>query len=189
MVCTESLGGVPTWLTAPRSRPRVYLTLGTVAFGAVEVLRRALDDLAMLEVDVLVVVGPDGDPAALGALRARVHVERFVNQGAVLDLVDVIVHHGGTGTVLAAAAAGVPQLIMPQGADQFINAKVLSGQGSARDLPSSDQHPGAVAEAVAALLADGAERAAARRLAAVIAAMPAPADVVERVTAYARPRD
>jgi Erythromycin biosynthesis protein CIII-like, N-terminal domain len=31
----ESNAGVPTWLNASRTRPRVYLTLGTVSFGAV----------------------------------------------------------------------------------------------------------------------------------------------------------
>jgi len=61
----------------------------------------------------------------------------------------------------------------------------MSGQGSGRGLLNAEQHPGAVAEAVTALLADGAERAAARRLAAEIAAMPAPADVVGPLLAYA----
>jgi UDP:flavonoid glycosyltransferase YjiC (YdhE family) len=181
----ERLGEVPAWLHGPRERPRVYLTLGTVSFGAVEVLRRALDDLATLDVDVLVAVGPEGDPDALGEVGPRVHVERFVDQGAVLDLVDVVVHHGGTGTVLAAAAAALPQVIMPQGADQFFNVEVMTGQGSARGLLEPDLVPGAVAAAVSALLADGPERAAARALCAEIAAMPAPADVVDRVLAYA----
>ena len=181
----EALGTVPAWLDGSRRRPRVYLTLGTVSFGAVEVLRRSLDDLATLDVDVLVAVGPEGDPAALGVVDDRVHLERFVDQGAVLGLVDAVVHHGGTGTVLAAAAAGLPQLILPQGADQFVNVEIMSGQGSARGLLNADQRPGAVAEAVTALLAEGPERAAARQLAVEIAAMAAPADVVERVLAYA----
>jgi UDP:flavonoid glycosyltransferase YjiC (YdhE family) len=179
----ERLGGVPSWLTGPAGRPRVYLTLGTVSFGAVEVLRRALDDLRSLDVDVLVSVGPDGDPTALGELDARVHVERFVDQGAVLDLVDAVVHHGGTGTVLAAAAAALPQLILPQGADQFANVAAMTRQGSARALLNDAQGAGAIAAAVSALLDDGPERAAARRLAAEIAAMPAPAEVVEQILA------
>ena len=184
----EGFARVPDWLGGPRERPRVYLTLGTVSFGAVEVLRRALDDLATLDVDVLVAVGPDGDPDALGPVDDRVHLERFVDQGEVLGLVDAIVHHGGTGTVLAAAAAGVPQLIVPQGADQFFNVDVLTRQGAARGLRNEDQQPGAVAEAVAALLADGPERAAARRLAAEVAAMPAPSEVVDQVLALAADR-
>jgi UDP:flavonoid glycosyltransferase YjiC (YdhE family) len=44
----------------------------------------------------------DGEPAALGEVPDNVRVERFVAQSVVLSLVDVIVHHGGTGTVLGA---------------------------------------------------------------------------------------
>jgi hypothetical protein len=48
-----------------------------------------------------VTVGPEGEPAALGDVPDNVRVERFVAQSAVLPLVDLIMHHGGTGTVQA----------------------------------------------------------------------------------------
>jgi hypothetical protein len=41
----ESNADVPAWLKAPRTRPCVYLTLGTVLFGAVEVLSRAITEI------------------------------------------------------------------------------------------------------------------------------------------------
>jgi UDP:flavonoid glycosyltransferase YjiC (YdhE family) len=174
----ESSAEVPPWLTSGRTRPRVYLTLGTVAFGAVEVLSRAVAEIAALDVDVLVTVGPEGEPAALGELPDNVYVERFVAQSAVLPLVDLIVHHGGTGTVLSALEVGLPQLLLPQGADQFINAEILTTSGAARALPNDAQQPGAIGEAVQALLGDAPERRAAVRLHNEIAAMPSPADVV-----------
>src|SRR5215213_4256730 len=135
----ESNAEVPAWLTARRARPQVYLTLGTVAFGAVEVLSRAVAEIAALDVDVLVTVGPEGEPAALGELPDHVHVERFVAQSAVLPLVDLIVHHGGTGTVLSALEVGLPQLLLPQGADQFVNAQMLTAAGAVRAL-TNDAH-------------------------------------------------
>ncbi len=58
---------VPTWLATPGERPRAYVTLGTVAFGAVDALRRAVVETAAAGVDVLVAIGPDGDPAAFGS--------------------------------------------------------------------------------------------------------------------------
>jgi UDP:flavonoid glycosyltransferase YjiC (YdhE family) len=173
----ESSAEVPPWLTSGRTRPRVYLTLGTVAFGAVEVLSRAVAEIAALDVDVLVTVGPEGEPAALGELLDNLYVERFVAQSAVLPLVDLIVHHGGTGTVLSALEVGLPQLLLPQGADQFINAEILTTAGAARALPNDAQQPGAIGEAVQALLGDAPERQAAARLRDEIAAMPSPADV------------
>ena len=174
----ESTAEVPRWLRATHTRHRVYLTLGTVSFGAVEVLSRAVAEIAALDVDVLVTVGPEGEPAALGEVPDNVYVERFVAQSAVLPLVDLIVHHGGTGTVLSALEVGLPQLLMPQGADQFFNAEILTAAGVARVLPNDAQRPGAIAGAVEALLGDAPERQAAARLQNEIAGMPSPADVV-----------
>ncbi len=174
----ESSAGVPAWLSEPGTRPRVYLTLGTVAFGAVDVLSRAVAEIAALDIDLLVTVGPEGEPAALGEVPGNVHVERFVAQSAVLPLVDVIVHHGGTGTVLSALEAGLPQLLLPQGADQFFNAEILTAAGAGRRLPNDAQQPGAIGEAVQALLGDAPERRTAAKLRDEIATMPSPADVV-----------
>jgi UDP:flavonoid glycosyltransferase YjiC (YdhE family) len=128
---------------------------------------------------VLVAVGPDGDPSLLGEVSDRVHVERFVDQARVLPLVDAVVHHGGTGTVLGALAAGRPQLLLPQGADQFVNGDLLVKVGAGRVLTNDAQSPGAIGEAVAALLrTDSPERAGAARIQDEIAAAPSPADVV-----------
>jgi UDP:flavonoid glycosyltransferase YjiC (YdhE family) len=178
-VAFNEAGEVPAFLQSKRVVPAVYLTLGTVSFGAVEVLQRALADLADLDVEVLVAVGPDGDPSLLGEVSDRVHVERFVDQARVLPLVDVVVHHGGTGTVLGALAAGRPQLLLPQGADQFVNGDLLVKVGAGRVLTNDAQSPGAIGEAVAGLLiTDSPERAAAGRIEDEIAAAPSPADVV-----------
>jgi UDP:flavonoid glycosyltransferase YjiC (YdhE family) len=181
----ESSAGVPAWLASPRTRPRVYLTLGTVAFGAVEVLNRAIAEIAPLDVDILVTVGPEGEPAALGEVPDNVHVERFVAQSAVLPMVDLIVHHGGTGTVLSALEVGLPQLLLPQGADQFYNAEILPTAGVARALPNDAQQPGAIGDAVRALLGDSPERLTAARVRDEIAAMPSPAEVVPALVALA----
>jgi UDP:flavonoid glycosyltransferase YjiC (YdhE family) len=174
----ESTAAVPGWLAGPHTRPRIYLTLGTVSFGAVEVLSRAISEMAALDVDILVTVGPEGEPAALGDVPDNVHVERFVAQSAVLPLVDLIVHHGGTGTVLAALEVGLPQLLLPQGADQFFNSDMLTAAGAARALANDAQRPGAISEAAQALLGDAPERQVASKLRDEIAAMPSPAEVV-----------
>jgi UDP:flavonoid glycosyltransferase YjiC (YdhE family) len=181
----EASAEVPPWLRATNTRPRVYLTLGTVSFGAVEVLRRAVAEIAALDVDVLVTVGPEGEPAALGQVPDNVHVERFVAQSAVLPLVDLIVHHGGTGTVLSAVEVGLPQLLLPQGADQFLNAEILTAAGAARALPNDAQQPCAIGEAVHELLGDAPERQAATRLRDEIAAMPSPGEVVPTLVTLA----
>jgi UDP:flavonoid glycosyltransferase YjiC (YdhE family) len=178
--------GVPGWVTRRRERPLAYLTLGTVVFGAVESLRSAVNGLAALDIDVLVTVGPQGDPAALGPVRDRVRVERFVPQDALLSYVDVLLHHCGSGTMLGGLACGIPQLALPHGADQFNNAEVLVRSGAGLRLTPTEITPDAVSTQVHALLTDARYRDAANDLAAEIAFMPAPAEVVpilERMTA------
>ena len=170
---------LPAMLAGAASRPRVYVTLGTVVYGAVDVLRRAVLETAAHDVDVVVAVGPEGDPAALGELPGNVHLERYVPQDLVLRKVDLVVHHGGVGTVLGTLARGLPQLLLPQGADQPMMAELVTRCGAGRALTNDEQAPGAIGAAVGALLGDGPERAMAARFAGEIAALPAPADVVD----------
>jgi calicheamicin 3'-O-methyl-rhamnosyltransferase len=162
---------VPAWVAAERARPLVYLTLGTYVSGHVDSLRAAAAGLGMLDIDALVTVGPDGDPAALGPLPDSVRVERFVPQGVLLPHLDVVAHHGGSGTMLGALSHGLPQLLLPHGADQFMNAQGL------RLLPE-EINPPAVADVVQALIDHPAHRESARAIAAETAAMPEPVETV-----------
>ena len=166
---------MPPW--PPAGGRRVYVTLGTVSFGAVEVLRRAVLETAAHDVDVLVAVGPEGDPALLGELPANVQVERFVPQAEVLRQVDLVVHHGGAGTMLGVLADGLPQLLLPQGADQPFNAVAIERAARVARCTNDAQVPGAIEAAVGALLAEGPERLAAKRIAEEIAAMPSPDEI------------
>jgi UDP:flavonoid glycosyltransferase YjiC (YdhE family) len=95
------------------------------------------------------------------------------------------VHHGGSGTMLGALSSGVPQLVLPQGADQFINAAALAASGAGHGLDAATQAPGAVGAAVADLLGPGPARAAAERLRDEIGEMPSPAEVVPALEAIA----
>lgn len=127
-------GPAQPWLLEPRRAPRVYLTLGTV-FGNVDLLRAAALEIASSGCDVLVATGPGIAPSALGDMPAAVHVEQEVAQAHLLPHVDLVVHHGGTGTVIGSLTSGLPQIVMPQGADQFWNADHLASEGACRIVP------------------------------------------------------
>ena len=173
---------LPNWLERPRQRPRVYVTLGTVVFGYTAAFDSVLAALGELDVEVLLTVGPKGDPSVLARHGEHIHVERFVDQARVIPLVDAVVHHGGSGTALAATAAGLPQVVMPQGADQFQNAEQLAAMGVARGvLPGTSDDE--LAEHLRAALTDDGMKAAARKFADEIAAMPSPADVAGHLEA------
>jgi vancomycin aglycone glucosyltransferase len=61
-----------------------------------------------------------------------------VNQQALFPRVAAVVHHGGAGTTTTATVAGVPQLLIPQGADQVYWARRVTelGIGTACDGPA-----------------------------------------------------
>jgi UDP:flavonoid glycosyltransferase YjiC (YdhE family) len=170
-------------------RPLVYLTFGTV-FRNEHLLRSAVDAIVSLDVRLLVTVGPAADPAALGALPVNVRVERFVSQARVLGACAVVASHAGSGTFLAALAHGIPQLCLPQGADQFLNAAAAARSGAGITLEPGEATGHAIADAVDRLLAEEAYRRHAQRLGSEIAAMPSPDDVagvLERLVDGAAP--
>jgi UDP:flavonoid glycosyltransferase YjiC (YdhE family) len=146
-------------------------------------VRDALAGLTALPVDVLVAIGSYFDPTQLGPLPDSVRVERFVRQDLVLRQIDLAVHHGGSGTLLAAAAEGVPQLVMPMGADQFQNADALALSGAGVALPQGGVTAAAVRDGVRQLMDDPNYRAAANRVRSEILALPTPAERIDDLIA------
>jgi UDP:flavonoid glycosyltransferase YjiC (YdhE family) len=152
---------------AEEGLPRVIVSLGTTDMGEREVLERVLAALADEPVSVLATVGDHIDPTAVAAppnasVRARIpHV-------AVVPGAAVVVCHGGLGTVLAALRNGVPVLCIPLGRDQHANAAAVVAASAGRSL-DRDAAADEIRAAVAALTADGPERAGAARMAAAVA--------------------
>jgi UDP:flavonoid glycosyltransferase YjiC (YdhE family) len=161
----------------PGDAPLVYLTMGTV-FNNPGVFGGVVAGLAALGVRVLVTVGPEGDPALLGEQPDHVRVETYVPQSQTLPHCDVVVSHAGSGTALATLELGIPQLCLPQGADQFLNATAVATAGAGLSLVPGDATPEAIRGSVQRLLEDGSFRQAAGRIGTSIAAMPSPDDVV-----------
>ncbi|HEX5825396.1 MAG TPA: glycosyltransferase, partial [Candidatus Limnocylindrales bacterium] len=174
------------WPADGDDRPLVYLTLGTVFRGA-GLLPVACGAIASLDVRLLVTVGPAGDPAQLGSQPANVRVERYVPQTRVFDECVVVASHAGSGTFLAALARGIPQLCMPQAADQFLNAAGCAASGVGLTLLPEEAVGEAIATAVDRLLREDAFRARAAEVAAEIRAMPGPSDVAAILEASMSP--
>ena len=172
----------PAWLDG-LARPLVYATMGTV-FNTPESFRPLLDALAAADVGALVTVGRDVDPEALGVIPANVRVERFVPQAQVLPAAAVAISHGGSGTILGALAAGVPLVLVPQGANQFENAARCERIGVAAVVPAGER----IAPALAAVLSDAAYAKAAARVGAEIEAMPGPDEVAAAVEEHVSAR-
>lgn len=182
---------VPPWMVHLNGAPTVYFTLGTVFnIESGDLFSRVLAGLRDLPINVIATVGHQIDPAEFGQQPANIHIERYIPQSSVLPHCDLVVSHGGSGSVIGALGHGLPMVLIPMGADQPLNAARCAELGVARVLDAVEATPEIVREAVAALLADPAYRRAAKRMRDEIAALPGPGHAVmllERLAAEKRP--
>lgn len=171
---SEDPGLASSGSTRPRpGRPKVYVTLGTIFNQeSGDLFERVLAGLAALPVEVVATVGDQIDPTELGPLPSNLRVESFVPLVQMLRDTDVVVSHGGSGTVIAALAFGIPQVILPLGVSQPLNAdrRVALGVGIALDALHSI--PTAIREATETVLAAETYRARADQFRAEIASLP-----------------
>ena len=159
------------------TRPLVYVTLSSAEAADAAMLRAVVDGVSSLPVDVLVSSGSTATEIIEPA--ENVHLRTWVPQSTLMPHVDLLVHHGGAGTMLNAFAAGVPQLVLadPHGAEQGI-AETALASGAGDRMAQSDVTASSIRARVDALLASAPARAAAARLSEEIAAMPSPEQVV-----------
>jgi UDP:flavonoid glycosyltransferase YjiC (YdhE family) len=158
--------------------PVVYVTLGTVFNDDIELFQVAVEAARGLGLRVVVTLGPGNDPALLGPQPSHVEVEQFVPQAELLPACAAVASHAGSGTFLAALAAGVPQVLLPQAADQFLNAQAGEEGGVAIAVARNEVTVARVREALERVIGDDSFRRAAERVRTEIAAMPAPEAVV-----------
>lgn len=175
-------GTVPAGLLRRGTRPRVVVTLGTVLteMDGVNAIVRLTEAAASVDADFLLAVG-DADLTPLGTLPDNVRPLPWVPLAELLSASDALIHHGGSGTMLTALQAGLPQLLLPQGADHFTNADALTATGAA--LRSTAD--GVDASLLTRLVTDPALGEAAVRLRAENAALPTPAETVPALEALA----
>ncbi|HET7488910.1 MAG TPA: glycosyltransferase [Acidimicrobiales bacterium] len=182
--------GLPAWVEALPPAPTVLVTLGTFCNRFTHLFATVLEGLADLPVNVIVTVGHDQDPAALGPQPDHVHVASYLPTSLVLRHCRLAVTHGGSGTMLAAVGRGVPLLILPQGHDHARNAMLCEARGVARSLPPEALSAAAVRARTVAMLDDPRYAAAAGAVRDEVSAMPGPEDAVallERLAAEGRP--
>jgi MGT family glycosyltransferase len=157
-----------TW-DDPGGHPLVLVGLSsTVMSHEQELLQRAAEALGQLPVRGLVTTGPAVNPAAIRA-PANVSVRRWVRHADVLPYCSAVLTHGGHGTVMKALAAGVPLVVAPLGRDQPDNAARVVHAGAGLWVSKKAGVP-ALRDAIARTLDEPRYRAAARRMAATLAA-------------------
>ncbi len=141
---------------AEKHRPLVYISLGTVMNRRTDFYRACFAALGGEDLDVVLAVGEDTDVAALGPIPGNFRVAHRVDQMAVLARADVFLTHCGMNSANEAIWCGVPTVLYPQQSEEGAVAARMEELGLGLRLRRGI--PGAVRQAVRAVLTDGTYR-------------------------------
>ena len=172
-VDSAAAADAPPWVPPRPDRPNVYFTLGTVFNEeSGDLFTRVLAGLRELPINVVVTIGRGLDAEVVGRQPENVQVERYIPQSALLPSCDLMINHGGSGSVIGALAHGVPMVVLPLGADQPLNAARCEELNVGIVLDAVTATSESVTEAATTVLREPNYRVAAQRIRDEIAALP-----------------
>ena len=178
---------LPAWIEELPPRPTVHASLGTIFHRTPGVFEAILAGLRDEPITLLLAVGRDQDPARFGPQPPHVRIDRYLPHELLLPRCDVVITHGGYGSVMACLTAGVPMVVIPlAGGDQAGNAERCAALGVARVVAADERTPDAIRAAVRDVLGDPGYREQAIRLRDQIRELPGPEHTVgllERLSA------
>lgn len=161
----------------------VHVTLGTVFHQADDVLATVVSGLVGIDANLVVTAGPGATATTLGEQPDHVFVASYLPHELLLPRCDLVVSHGGAGALLGGLAAGVPQLVLPQGGDQHVNAAAASAAGAAVTLLGEEVTEERVRSSASSLLSQQRYVDAATAVAAEMRAMPTADEALAAVVA------
>jgi UDP:flavonoid glycosyltransferase YjiC (YdhE family) len=163
-------GSLPEWLLRPGDKPRVLVSRSTL---------KGPNDGDPMPAVVAAAAAVDAEfvlvrPARTSGLPPNVRAVDRIPLDLALPHAAGFIHHSGAGSVFGGLTAGVPQLTTPGAGDRRYNAGLLAARGAgfavdAKAIGAAD---------LTRLVIDESLSAAAKEVAAEIAAMPDPSTVV-----------
>ncbi|XP_053212869.1 oleandomycin glycosyltransferase-like [Panonychus citri] len=122
-IIPESIASLPGKL--------IYFSLGSLGSVDVDLMRKLISILSKSPNRFIVSKGPRGDEIELAN---NMWGANYVNQIAIVKLVDLVITHGGNNTFLETIYSGKPLIVIPYFFDQFDNAQRVVDCGIGRRL-------------------------------------------------------
>jgi vancomycin aglycone glucosyltransferase len=152
--------------------PPIYAGFGSMPYGGRERVSRLLVQAAERAGQRIVIYRGWARIPDVGDSDGCLFVDEEPH-GVLFPRVRAVIHHGGAGTVATAARAGVPQIVLPQAADQFLWRGQVVRLGLGPRAPMLRFASAAsLARAITAALIDPAYRQTAQDVAARLQAAP-----------------
>lgn len=114
---------LPAWIDElERDRPIIYVTMGSTSHPSL--FKKLMDILGNEPYQVIMTTGGQIDPQKL-RLPANFRVERFLPGERIMEMADLVICHGGAGTVYQAVKTATPCIIITTHFEQeFLGAEV-----------------------------------------------------------------
>jgi UDP:flavonoid glycosyltransferase YjiC (YdhE family) len=175
---------LPSWWPPENiHRPLVYITMGTT--GLSDFFRKVYDLVRASGISAIITSG--GQAVGLETIGGIIYVEDFINGDAVMEACDVVVCHGGNGTIYQALRHGRPIIGIPTLADQQYNMRRVQALGVGKTLRWKEfsRNPSTLMEYINQMYTDTSYTLNAARLSDIISTYDAAktaTDLIERNT-------
>ena len=169
--------------------PLIYVSLGTVRNGSLDLYRKILEACKPLKVRLLITMGGNLDPEILKPLPPNVKAVKFAPQKQVLQEAVAFITHAGMNSVLESVTAHTPLIFLPQADDQ--GGVSVRGEAAGIGLRAREK-PSAIRRALVRVLEDPQFQTNVQKMAADIAAAggaPAAAELIAtKLAAISQPK-
>lgn len=114
----------PSWAPATTidiQEPYILVSLGSTFQDQQALYQKLMDTLSQLSIPVIITLGNVFSPEAFRSY-ANIQVFQAASHSQLIPACGLVIHHGGHGITMKSILAGLPQLVIPLGRDQFGNA-------------------------------------------------------------------
>ncbi len=164
--------------------PVVYVSMGTIFHEAEPVYALCIEALRNVDCTVVLSVGAKTDIRRLEPVPENTIVRNHVPQVSALGRTSVFITHGGMNSVSESALHGVPMVVIPQGADQFVVADRVQQMGLGIRMHRNRVTANRIREAVLAVLANNSYRENCRRIGDSFRAAGGPRRAADEILRY-----
>jgi MGT family glycosyltransferase len=163
--------------------------LGTVFHRTPGVFEAIVEGVRDQEINLILAVGRDQDPAAFDVQSPNVWIERYIPHALLLPHCDAVITHGGFSSVMACFEQGLPMVAVPlAGGDQPGNSQRCAALGVGRVVGPDERTPELIRAALLDVLRDPKYRQNAIRLKQDLQSLPPVEHSVELLEMLAQGR-